>query len=512
MADNPTNPLTNNEVVKQGTNEYRRSVQHLPAFYRTDTNQRFLSSTLDPLIQKGALERLDGFIGRQDAYTRGVNDRYIPATDRDRFAYQLEPAVTYTDRDTTSVNPEDQVKFTGTYDDYINQIKYLGGDTTNHDKLNKETVYSWNPAIDYDKLVNYREYYWIPEGPGTIEIDSVGPNVVAEYKVEIAEDDGSSARAYSFPHKENERNPIIKLYRGNTYKFDVNVKGHPFWIMTEPYPSKVSEDGSTSTVFDTGVTNNGTDYGTVTFTVPTSGAPDTLYYQCSNHVNMYGIIQIRDVTTTVDINPDDDIIGVKNYSIRTMDLSNGMKIKFTTDKLASNSTFKEKEYYVEGVGDAITLTDVDDLITPATYATESTIKYDSVGYDSRPYALAYYIPDTKDYITIKRDSRDQNAWSRYNRWFHKAIIEETARVGGFTPILNEDDRAKRPIIEFDSGLALYNHGTVAKRSVTLYDTVTTDAFSDVVRRTGYIIDGIALADGMRVVFAADTDPTPSEDE
>ena len=78
---------------------------------------------------------------------------------------------------------------------------------------------------------------------------------------------------------------------------------------------------------------------------------------------------------------------------------------------------------------------------------------------------------------------------------------------GFTPNLEEDDRAKRPIIEFDSGLALYNHGTVAKTSVTLYDTVTTDAFSDVVLQTGYIIDGIALADGMRVIFAADTDPT-----
>ena len=507
MADNPTNPLTNNEVVKQGNNEYRRTVQHLPAFYRTDTNQRFLSSTMDPLVQKGALERLDGFIGRQDAYTRSVNDRYISATSQDRFAYQLEPAVTYTDRDTTSVNPEDQVKFTGTYDDYINQIKYLGGDVTNHGKLNKETVYSWNPAIDYDKLVNYREYYWIPNGPSTLEIDSVGPSVVAEYKVEIAESDGSSARAYSFPHKENERNPIIKLYRGNTYKFDVNAKGHPFYIMTEPYKSQVAEDGSTSTLFNTGVTNNGTDYGTVTFTVPTTGAPDTLYYQCGNHDSMYGILQIRDVTTAVDIDPEDDIIGVKNYSIRTLDLSNGMKIKFTTDKLASDSTFKEKEYYVEGVGDAITLTDVDDLITPASYATESTVLYDSVGYDSRPYAKAFYTPDTKDYITIKRDSRDLNAWSRYNRWFHRAVIEETARIGGYTPTLNEDDRAKRPIIEFDSGLALYNHGTVSKRSVTLYDTVTTDAFSDVVRRTGYIIDGIALADGMRVVFAADTDPT-----
>ena len=48
--------------------------------------------------------------------------------------------------------------------------------------------------------------------------------------------------------------------------------------------------------------------------------------------------------------------------------------------------------------------------------------------------------------------------------------------------------------------------TVAKKSVTLYDTVTTDAFSTVVKQTGYIIDGISLANGMRVVFAADTDP------
>jgi hypothetical protein len=86
------------------------------------------------------------------------------------------------------------------------------------------------------------------------------------------------------------------------------------------------------------------------------------------------------------------------------------------------------------------------------------------------------------------------------------VIEETARIGGFTPVLNEDDRAKRPIIEFDSGLALYNHGTVAKRSVTLYDTVTTDAFSNVIGQTGYIVDGLALARGMRVIFAADTDP------
>ena len=57
MADNPIGPLTNQEVVKQGNSELRRTVQHLPAYYRTDSNQRFLASTLDPLVQKGALER-----------------------------------------------------------------------------------------------------------------------------------------------------------------------------------------------------------------------------------------------------------------------------------------------------------------------------------------------------------------------------------------------------------------------------------------------------------------------
>jgi hypothetical protein len=502
MADNTTNPLTNNEVVKQGDNEYRRTVQHLPAFYRTDANQRFLSSTLDPLVQKGSLERLDGYIGRQDAYTKLVTDRYLTATNRDRMAYQLEPTVTYTDRDTTSVNPEDQVKFTGTYDDYINQIKYFGGKVGNHDRLNKETVYGWNPAIDYDKLINYREYFWMPNGPNAVEIDSTGPSAVAEYDVV-----NLAKGAYNFGHRPGENNPIIKLYRGNTYKFKVNAKGHPFWIMTEPYKSMVAEDGSTSTVHSTGVTNNGVDYGTVTFTVPLTGGPDTLYYQCGNHNAMYGILQIRAVNTLSKIDPEDDIVGVKNYSLRTLNLSNGMKVKFTSSELATGSAYLNKEYYVEGVGESITLTDVENLITPASYATESTIAYDTVEYDSRPYAKAYYTPDNKDYITIKRDSRDQNAWSRYNRWFHKSVIEETARMTGFTANLEEADRAKRPIIEFDSGLALYNHGTVAKSSVTLYDTVTTDAFSNVVLQNGYIIDGIALAEGMRVIFAADTDPT-----
>ena len=484
MADSPTNSTTNEEVVKQGNNEYRRTVQHLPSFYRTDSNQRFLSSTLDPLVQKGSLERLDGFVGRQDAYTRKITDRYLTATSADRFSYQLEPAVTYTDKDTTSVNPEDQVKFTGTYDDYLNQIKYLGGKVNNHDRLNKGNVYSWNPAVDLDKLINYREYYWLSNGPDCIEIDSVGTGAEAEYDVKVLPDDGSSGSAYHFPHLGNERNSELILYRGNTYKFKVNAKGHPFYIMTEPRVDMVAADGSSSTLYTSGVTNNGASEGTVTFVIP-NDAPNKLYYQCGNHANMYGLINIQTVASTTQIDVEDDIVGTKNYKLRKLELSNGMKIKFTTSKVTSS--YQGKEYYVEGVGDAITITDVSNLATPESYADDG-------------------VPVDKDYITVKRDSRDLNAWTRYNRWFHRSVIERANAINGTTTALDETARAKRPIIEFDSGLALYNSGTVAKTPVDLFDTTQKDAMSNVSGTFGYIIDGVAITDGMRVVFSADTDP------
>ena len=69
MADKETNALSGQEIVIQGKNEFRRSIAHLPAFYRTDTNQRFLGSTIDPLIQKGSLERLDGWVASTDRRT-----------------------------------------------------------------------------------------------------------------------------------------------------------------------------------------------------------------------------------------------------------------------------------------------------------------------------------------------------------------------------------------------------------------------------------------------------------
>jgi len=85
--------------------------------------------------------------------------------------------------------------------------------------------------------------------------------------------------------------PTLTLQRGGTYTFNVNASGHPFWIQT------VAGAYSSGNIYNTGVTNNGAQNGTITFTVP-NNAPSTLYYVCQYHSLMQGTINIVAGTRT----------------------------------------------------------------------------------------------------------------------------------------------------------------------------------------------------------------------
>jgi hypothetical protein len=85
-------------------------------------------------------------------------------------------------------------------------------------------------------------------------------------------------------------NPSLTLQRGGTYTFNVSSSGHPFWI-------KTSQTTGTGSAYNTGVTNNGAQSGTITFTVP-NDAPSTLYYICQFHNSMTGVINIVNGTRT----------------------------------------------------------------------------------------------------------------------------------------------------------------------------------------------------------------------
>jgi plastocyanin len=85
-------------------------------------------------------------------------------------------------------------------------------------------------------------------------------------------------------------NPTLSVIEGQTCTFNINAVGHPFWIRT------VAGVGITN-AYNSGVTNNGEDSGTITFVVPYD-APSTLYYNCEYHSSMGGIINVTNVPTT----------------------------------------------------------------------------------------------------------------------------------------------------------------------------------------------------------------------
>ena len=80
-------------------------------------------------------------------------------------------------------------------------------------------------------------------------------------------------------------NATIAVVRGATYTIQVNAVGHPFWIQTS------SGAYNAANVSTSGITNNGTELGYITFQVP-SDAPNTLYYACQHHSAMAGSITV----------------------------------------------------------------------------------------------------------------------------------------------------------------------------------------------------------------------------
>jgi len=155
--------------------------------------------------------------------------------------------------------------------------------------------------------------------------------------------------------------PTLYLTRGKTYRFEKGA-AHPLRIQ--------STSGASGTAYNTGVTNNG---GTGTVIVEVQhDAPDTLYYQCTSHPNMNGIIFVTgalsggsvteakladDAVTNAKIGPsavgtteiaNDAVTGVKiqnsgsNDSLRAITTAHIKDANVTTAKLANDAVTTAK--------------------------------------------------------------------------------------------------------------------------------------------------------------------------
>jgi hypothetical protein len=135
------------------------SVNFLPEYFKTVKNKKFLNSTIDQLIQKPQLESIDGYIGSERTPTYKASDVYISNGN----PYQLDPALIIRDKLGNVVDTQG-------YDDFVNEVAIKGGSTNNLDRLLRTTYYSYNAHVDWDKLVNYQNYFWMPFGPEVLEV------------------------------------------------------------------------------------------------------------------------------------------------------------------------------------------------------------------------------------------------------------------------------------------------------------------------------------------------------
>ena len=594
----------------------------LPETFKTDANKKFLNATLDQLVTQPDLRKINAYVGRKFAPTFKSTDNYQPEPNSTRQNYQLEPSIVVKNKTTG------ETEFFSSYIDLLQQIEHYGGITSNQSRMFANESYSFDGLFDFDKFVNFNQYYWLPNGPDTVDV--FGAQVPLSQTITVTRNPGTGT--YSFSTNGSVENPTIKFAYGGVYKFVVDQPGYPFWIQTSAGINGLRDNQTNLSTRDVlGVENNGIDVGTITFRVPLSTAQDyflriplagsvdlstTLHYSqihgqklstivglgengfdgvsainqirlkslifvgnqlddsfwtvndytvpLANRLNAWEIVLSNDNDPIVTLNPlaqafivgalqkvyvksglsrseytyylandyltnnvyilmphitapltnlvyqdgvgssfagqidlikvtdvsfnaDTDIIGKTTYtSPNGVVFTNGLKIKFDDSILPAG--YANNTYYVEGVGTSIRLLDATQFITPESYAANGI--------------------DTQDFITINRGSQDLNPWSRSNRWFHIDVINATAAYRDTTPVVDQTQRANRPIIEFESDLQLYNFGRVAKNPVDLLITTRTDARNDVeLQPAGYAIGGATLTNGMRIVFANDVDST-----
>jgi len=247
----------------------RKSKVLLPELFQTTKNNKFLNATVDQLISEPNLERVNSYIGKKFSLNYSIGDSYVSEIDENRQNYQLEPAVVYR-------NANDQIESVSTYIDFINSLNYNGVNTNTHSNLFEQDYYNYSGFIDFDKIVNYGEYFWLPAGPDSVQV--FNGLVAIEHDYTISRSLISGITQYTIDSSSN-TNPTLVLARGGNYTFNVDQEEHSFWIQTEPGTSgiKASQKSiSTREIF--GITNNGEDVGTITFNVPDKDAQNDLLF------------------------------------------------------------------------------------------------------------------------------------------------------------------------------------------------------------------------------------------
>ena len=254
-----------------------RTLDFLPEIFQTPTNAEFLNATLDQLVNNPITKNIQGFVGSKIGYGVNAKDYYVTEPTKIRTDYQLDPGVVFTKNNTGIA--QDFISYPG----IIDSLKIQGGITDNNNRLFESQFYSWDSFANLDPLINYDQYYWLPNGPPAVTVSNATvPNTADYYITSLTNEYQISTNSAGG----GSLNPQLRLLRGGQYRFHVK-QDSDFWIQGLPGVSGYSPTQSNLYVRDVyGVNNNGTNDGIVTFNVPQKNAQDEYNLPGNNTVGV----------------------------------------------------------------------------------------------------------------------------------------------------------------------------------------------------------------------------------
>jgi hypothetical protein len=266
-----------------------RTLNFLPEIFQTTTNSQFLGATLDQLVDQPNTQKIQGYVGSKFGYSINAKDFYVTEPTKTRTDYQLEPGVVFKKEN------EETAKDFITYPGIVDSLKLEGGITDNNNRLFESQIYAWDSFTNLDPLINYNQYYWIPEGPERITISN---ELVNRFQNYLVENDPNYYAISILGESNTQLNPTITLLRGGRYTFAVNQNSQ-FWIQGSPGVTgfdPLQPNLQTRDVY--GVTNNGASQGEVIFEVPFRDAQDEYILPGNNTVDVVSTIPFYQLNGT----------------------------------------------------------------------------------------------------------------------------------------------------------------------------------------------------------------------
>ena len=497
-----------------------KSSNFLPSVFQTELNKSWLDSTLDQMVSKGPLENVHGYIGSKDGKVAVAGDDYLenketknqlkPALVSYNKQKELTNAITFDDI-ANSINTNFS---TYNYNSAYSSNRYSFNPPINIDKFINHTNYRWIPELPvYESIwtgASKNPITDIENGKSTLTDDN-NTFVVENQMLIKFTDSGWDASVLNKTyivvgsvgkHKlyeyidEND----IRVYN-NTVMHTEDTDGA--WFNEILYNAEINAASGSPlqlvSAYNTTASNRLPFFDGFNFPQLESNSTQLINNMLVRFTGSWthtGITNSTAIFSLQILEANGGILSVDNISsadaLRTAGTYNGVTStsnKGETFNITIDSTGAAL-IVVVNPGYGYKNTPTQDTITIADTklgsggAADLTFKVATIGNigdvhiapaDDDEIALAnttlspnynlmydegYAVNPQKDYIVIAKDDSFQTAWSRANHWVNISTIkklQELIPTYDFTEIKNVKRKAQRPIIEYNSGIELWNH-------------------------------------------------------